>query len=268
MKKFFLVAAFVLLNSATQALGQEAPSATETEAMSFLSQVQDLDMMRMNILPSIKGRDILLPAKKTGTITVVNARFSQWGKDESYKIYDFAIISGRWEPRVVFRDYFSRDPHRAEKEITFGGGYRFLNKDSFVLTQDALISHAWNKYEQVTFFQPTTRAVASIGSRVTLDFAFFPYVPLFGHGKLQLVNERSRANFKVNSLLSLAGGWGATELPGEWQHGKSWGATFTPFQGKIGNFEVVYQGGRKANQGGWQFNYTVSGVPHLHHKKK
>jgi hypothetical protein len=37
--------------------------------------------------------------------------------------------------------------------------------------------------------------------------------------------------------------------------------TLTPKDGKLGSFEFAYQGG-------FQFHYTLTGAPHLHHKKK
>lgn len=225
-----------------------------SRAIVALAQSQSGDM-QSNILPN-QGQDVTESTNEA--ITVADVRFAKWGSKESYRIYDASwIIHKHWEPRVVFREYFSPVHERNEKELTFGVGYRFINRDKIVLVQDFLLSHARSRTgERTTFFQPTSRAFISIGHRLSLDLAGFPYVPV-GHGNFQWVLERSRVACKVNSMLNVAGGWGATELPGVWRHGASWGVTFTPAHGKLGSFEFAYQGGI-------QFHYTLM----VRHRKK
>jgi hypothetical protein len=215
---------------------------------------------------SVFGQEI--PAESTTVSaqaepnTVVDYRVSQWGAQEKYSILDTSwVVRRRWEPRVVFWEFFSPQTERQEKKVAIGVGYRVLNHEHIVVVQDFLISRAWSRAgERVTFFQPTTRAFITLGHRWSMDLAGFPYIPIAGHGHLEWVAERVRMAYKVNRFVTLAGGWGATELPGTWQHGANFGVTFTPKHGRFGSWEVAYQNGL-------QLHVIASGRPHLRHRK-
>lgn len=193
--------------------------------------------------------------------TVVDFRASRWGT-EAYSVLDASWLVGRrWEPRVVFWEFFSPEVGRQEKKVAVGVGYRIVNHENLVVVQEVLVSRAWTREgEKTLFLQPTTRAFFSHG-KLSLELAGFPYVPIAGQGNLEWVLEKGRAGYQVTPFLSFSGGWGATEVPGSWVQGAVFGATFTPKHGKFGSWELAYQGGL-------QLHVIASGRPHLHHKKK
>ncbi|MEK9181769.1 MAG: hypothetical protein AAB786_01995 [Patescibacteria group bacterium] len=155
---------------------------------------------------------------------------------------------GKWFPRVVAREYVVLGEHpnahpEKEFEATVGGGREIKKKGGFSITEEVLFSYARSSTgERAKFLQPVTRLEVALTRRVQFEGIFFPYIPL-GHGDAQwFVGEKARVDFLVRSGWKIGGGWGATEIPGRWQHRPEFGVTWTPNSRPLESLEIGIQG--------------------------